>query len=397
MYTAFDMVPSPKGASTHITYFIRGLVDAGFDVTLITAGDPSLPDCEIYYGAKLLRVPWVGDPHFLRRAVDFGAFVLDHVTNQPTYDIVHVRSIWGGFPLIQVKQHHQFKLLYEVNGLPSIEMKYHYAALVETAVSDKLKEQEMATLHAADAIITPSQVTAAYIASLRIPPKKITVIPNGFDEERFKVKTPVGQSVETAVTASPAALPLILYVGTLADWQGLDVLLHALALVVTQQPCQLRIVGQGRKRQRKMLAKQARKLGIDAYVTLETAVPHAHIPTIIAQADICVAPLGYNDRNVVQGCCPIKILEYMACGKPIIAANLPVVRELVCPDMEALLFTPDDPAALAQAILTLLTEQSLAQTLGQNAAHRAWREFTWSLAQSRLISVYQAICNMNES
>ncbi|PVE33236.1 hypothetical protein DC030_15115, partial [Enterococcus faecalis] len=97
--------------------FARGLVEAGLDVTLITAGDPSLPDQESYYGATLLRAPWGDDAHFLRRAVAFGRFVLAHVAAQPAYELVHVRSIWGGFPLAQVKRQYGFKLLYEVNGL----------------------------------------------------------------------------------------------------------------------------------------------------------------------------------------------------------------------------------------------------------------------------------------
>ncbi|MBE2200222.1 MAG: glycosyltransferase family 4 protein [Anaerolinea sp.] len=382
LYTAFDLVPSPKGASTHITYFVRGLVEAGLDVTLITAGDPSLPDQESYYGATLLRAPWGDDPHFLRRAVAFGRFVLAHIAAQPAYDLVHVRSIWSGFPLTQVKRPYGFKLLYEVNGLPSIEMKYHYPALSETAVIAKLQEQESATLHAADAIITPSQVTAAYLTSLRIPAAKITVIPNGFDTEQFT------DDIRQASSVNRQA-PIVLYVGTLADWQGLDVLLHALALVVAQQPCTLHIVGRGRKRQQKRLRKLAQKLGVEEHVTVATAVPHSHIPAIIAQADVCVAPLSYNDRNVVQGCCPIKILEYMAAGKPIVAANLPVARELVCADREALLFTPDDPEHLAQQLRTLLNDPHLARCLGEQAANRARREFTWSLAQSRLLAVYQ--------
>jgi glycosyltransferase involved in cell wall biosynthesis len=59
---------------------------------------------------------------------------------------------------------------------------------------------------------------------------------------------------------------------------------------------------------------------------------------------VCVAPLALNDRNVTQGCCPIKVIEYMSCARPIVAANLPVVRELVREDIDALLFAPDDAA-----------------------------------------------------
>src|SRR5512137_2565085 len=97
LYTAFDVVPSPKGASTHITYFTRGLVEAGYEVTLITAGSPALPEREIYAGATMLRAPSGDDPNFLKRALAFGDFVLAHVTAAAPYAAVHFRSVWSGF------------------------------------------------------------------------------------------------------------------------------------------------------------------------------------------------------------------------------------------------------------------------------------------------------------
>ena len=391
LYAAFDLIPSPKGASTHITYFVRGLVDAGYDVTLVTAGDPSLPERDTYYGATLLRVPWGNDPNFLQRALLFGDYVLQHIGSTPAYDVVHVRSIWAGFPLAQVKPQHNFKLLYEVNGLPSIEMKYHYPAKTNTVVLDKFKERELATLHTADAIITISHVTAAYITSLGVAAHKMAIIPNGFDPALFGGGAEEQGSRQEAQESLIPQSPNLLYVGTLAEWQGLDTLIQAVPLIVAERPVQLRIVGRGRKRQLKALRKRAQKLAVAEHVAVEAAVKHKHIPAIIHSADICLAPLSYNDRNVTQGCCPLKIIEYMACSKPIVAANLPVVRELVCEGTEALLFEPDNPEDLARQVLKLLANDLLATEIGRNAAKRAHRHFTWPIAQKHLLSVYHSL------
>ena len=396
LYSAFDLVPSPKGASTHITYFVRGLVQAGFDVTLITAGDPALPEQDDYHGASLFRARTGNDLNFLKRAMAFGEYTLHHVQQADPFQLAHFRSIWSGFPLAQAKHRFPHKLLYEVNGLPSIEMKYHYPALAGQPVLDKLKEQEIATLHLADAVICPSAVTAAYIASLGVPVEKVTIIPNGIDTTLFQ---PNGKTPDTALTATPSAfpafvpapLPTLLYIGTLADWQGLETLISALPGVLEQQAVRLRVVGLGRKRQRKLLQKRALKMGLEPFISIEPAVPHTHIPALIAQADVCIAPLSYNDRNVTQGCCPLKVLEYMGCGKAIVASNLPVVRELVQDGHEALLFAPDNPDDLARKILTALNDSALAAQLGVNAHARAYREFTWQAAQARLLAVYQAL------
>ena len=394
LYTAFDVVPSPKGASTHITYFVRGLIEAGYDLTLITAGDSTLPERDTYCGAVLLRASAGDEPNFLKRALTFGDYVLGHIAEARPYAVVHVRSIWSGFPLAQARERFGYKLLYEVNGLPSIEMKYHYPALSGAAVLDKIREQEIATLHLADAIICPSNVTAAYITSLGIPPHKITVIPNGIDPCLFRPDSEERENSPVLDAGRRADdLPTILYIGTLADWQGLETLIAAMPLVLARHPARLRLIGRGRKRQRKILQKRVRKLGLDGYVTVESTVSHEQMPAIIAQADVCVAPLGYNDRNVTQGCCPLKILEYMACGRPVVASNLPVVRELACAGTEALLFNPDDPVDMAQNILAVLDDPTLAAHLGAKAAARVHRDFTWPAAQAHLLQVYQSLLN----
>lgn len=379
LYTAFDVVPSPKGASTHITYFVKGLVEAGYEVQLITAGDPTLPAEDTYHGARLKRVI-SAETNFLRRAMSFSEAVTGHLADGHGYAVAHFRSIWSGYPLVQAREQHGYRTLFEVNGLPSIELKYHYPALRGAPVLNKIRHQEVATLHLADYIVCPSRVTREYITSLGIPSERVTVIPNGVNTALF-----------SPCPAPPDEVPLLLYIGTLAGWQGLDTLLEAIPLVLAERPARLKIVGKGRKEQRKALQKRIRKMGLSEWVSLEGSASHDTIPQIINQAHLCLAPLAFNDRNVTQGCCPIKVLEYLACGKPLVAANLPVVRELVCDGQEALLFTPDDPADLARCILTLLNDPSLAGRLAEAGCRRVHREFTWEIAQQKLLGVYERL------
>src|SRR5919107_1523920 len=94
LYTAFDIVPSPKGASTHILHNIRGLVNSQFDVHLLTPNDG-----------------------------------------------VHYRNIWDGLAVARNKKRFGYKTLFEVNGLPSIELKYHYPG-IDLNLLAKIKEQE---------------------------------------------------------------------------------------------------------------------------------------------------------------------------------------------------------------------------------------------------------------
>ena len=137
-----------------------------------------------------------------------------------------------------------------------------------------------------------------------------------------------------------------------------------------------------------MLSKQIRKLGVEGSVTVQPAIPHHEIPALIAESDICVAPLGLNDRNVTQGACPIKVLEYMAAGRPLLASNMPIVRELVREDVDALLFSPNDPNDLARQALILLNDFELSKHLAQSASKHALTKFTWHESQKKLLKVY---------
>lgn len=383
LYTAFDIVPSPKGASTHILHNLRGLVNGNFDVHLITPSDGLLPPEDTIEGARVTRISQDLSQNFLARAVHFGKSVLAHLALNPGYEIVHFRNIWDGFHITHNKRNFGYKTLFEVNGLPSIELKYHYPGM-DADLLAKIKEQELAALHLSDAIICPSNVTRDYIASLGLDRKLVTVIPNGVSPSDFPV---------TPLPVRDGREPVLLYIGTLADWQGLDIVIKALPKILEAQPVKLKIIGRGRSRQRKMLAKQIRKLGLEEHVLIQPAVPHHEIPELVSQADVCVAPLGLNDRNVTQGACPIKVLEYMAAGRPLLASNMPIVRELVREDVDGLLFSPNDPDDLARQAILLLSDLDLSKRLAESAAAHVREKFTWHDSQKKLVKVYEKIVN----
>ena len=381
LYTAFDIVPSPKGASTHILHNIRGLVNGQFDVQLLTPNDGLLPNVDMVEGARVARIPQDLTQNFLARATHFGKAVINHIALHHDYEVIHYRSIWDGLFIAQNKKHFGYKTIFEVNGLPSIELKYHYPG-VDSGLLAKIKEQEMATLHLSDAVVCPSNVTREYIASLGLSRKLVTVIPNGVSPSDFS---------PSPLPSREGRIPTLLYIGTLADWQGLEVVINALPKILEHRDIRLEIVGRGRSRQRKVLSKHIRKLGLEGSVIVQPAVPHHGIPALIADADICVAPLGLNDRNVTQGACPIKVLEYMAAGRPLIASNMPIVRELVREGVDALLFSPNDPDDLAQQVLTLLNDLGMSKRLADSASERALTKFTWHESQKKLIKVYEKL------
>ncbi|HSB60503.1 MAG TPA: glycosyltransferase family 4 protein, partial [Vicinamibacteria bacterium] len=293
------------------------------------------------------------------------------------FDVAHYRSLWGGLPLLLTGCAR--RTVFEANSLSSVELPFHYPALRGSPTMEKIRRLELAVLRRSDAVVCVSRVSRAYLASLGAEAGRIEVIPNGVDTRAF---------APTPLPPRAGRVPLALYVGTLADWQGLGPLVEAMPRVLAERPLRLRLVGRGRSRQRKDLERRVRRLGLEAHVEVAPAVPHREVPALVAAADLCLAPLAYDERNVVQGCCPLKVLEYMACGRPVVASNLPVVRELVREDRDALLVPPDAPDALARAILRILGDERLARRLAGHGARRARARFTWKRAQKRLLKLY---------
>ena len=81
----------------------------------------------------------------------------------------------------------------------------------------------------------------------------------------------------------------------------------------------------------------------------------------------------------------------MAAGRPLLASNMPIVRELVREDLDALLFSPNDPDDLARQSLTLFNDFELSKRLAQSASQSALSKFTWHEAQKKLGKVYEEL------
>ncbi len=382
LYSAFDVVPSPKGASTHVAHFVSGLTGAGHEVTLVTPRAPGTTDEEQFHGARHLRVGTAGGGNFLARALEFGEAVAAIAERDGPFDVVHYRSLWSGLPLVLARDRRRWRTVFEVNSLSAVELPFHYPRLRGTATLARVAALERITLAESDAIVCVSRVTRGYLARLGVAAERIHVIPNGVDPGTFAAPP---------LAPLDGRVPVALYLGTLADWQGLSALVEAMPRVLARRPLRLRIVGRGRSRQRKDVARRIRRLGVEDDVALEPAVPHDEVPALVAAADVAVAPLAYDERNVVQGCCPLKLLEYMACGRPIVASDLPVVRELVRDERDALLVPAGAPEALADALLRLLGDEPLRQRLGAQAARRARERFTWRRAQDHLLKTYDGL------
>lgn len=195
-------------------------------------------------------------------------------------------------------------------------------------------------------------------------------------------------------TAVPATTPVgddgraidIVYAGKLAKRKGVEVLIDALRLLPGRTA---RIAG-GAPAQVDELRRRVAALGLENRVVVEGLVPHAEIAGLLRRARVAVCPLPAHDVIAEQFTSPLKVLEAMANGAPVVASDLPTVREIVEHGRTGLLVPPDDASALARGIDELLRDRSAATEL----AHAAFVEvssYSWENRAARLLAFLEGV------
>lgn len=378
LYAALDRFPSPKGAGTHIGRMAEALFQHQGGGLLYVLGDGDLPAWQLEGDVEIVRHPGQED-NYLLRALGFRrrlARLLE--IHGAGLRLSHFRDPFAGVPILR-RPGRRDRTVYEVNGLPSIELPQRFPDLPEETLR-KLRAEEELCLREADLLITPSHVMRENLLRLGAPAEKLEVVENGAD-------------LLDEAPPRPADAPgaYLLYFGALQGWQGVEVLLAALSRLRERADLHLVICSASHERQARPLLRQAARLGLTERVHLRYRLSQAELRPWLAHAAVSVAPLTECERNLTQGCCPLKILESMAAGVPVVASDLPAVRELISDGETGLLARPDRPAELARAIAQVLEDPAASRRRAAAARARIAAGLTWGHATAKLRALYDRL------
>ncbi len=216
--------------------------------------------------------------------------------------------------------------------------------------------------------------SSAFLAPYR---DRCMVIPFGVDIDSFALR--VGEVDKVQDLRRRHGERIILFLGVLRYYKGLDVLIRAMARVTGR----LLIAGQGP--QRTSLETLARELSLTDRVSFLDEVSESERRQLLHACDVFVLPS--IDRSEAFG---IAQLEAMACGKPVVSSDLPTGVRLVNQDgVTGRLFPPGDPDALAEALNQLLEDDALRAGLGKAARLRVEEEFTAERMITRTLDLYE--------
>lgn len=178
---------------------------------------------------------------------------------------------------------------------------------------------------------------------------------------------------------------LVLYLGQLHGGQYVEFFIKTASRLINdyQKDLSFMIVGDGY--QAGELKKIARNLNLDGKLIFSGAVSHELVPEYIAAADICVACFEENEVTLCKS--PLKIVEYLASGKAIVASNVGEVPNML--GSAGILTEPGNIDSLANGILRVVEDSSLKDNLGKLARRRAEEKYNWAVTVGNLLSAYK--------
>jgi glycosyltransferase involved in cell wall biosynthesis len=259
----------------------------------------------------------------------------------------------------------------EVNAPLIDEQRVHRDLVDEAAARTALTAQ----VTAAERTACVSEPVARWVErAVPVPPGRVVVAPNGVNPERIR------PCADASAQGPDTAPPVIVFVGTLKPWHGVEHLLRARAAATGDW--RLRIVGDGP--QREPLEALAAELGVD--VAFTGAVAPADIPALLADCAVAVAPYPATEDAADQYFSPLKLYEYAAAALPVVASRVGQVPSAVEDGVDGLLVEPSDPAALARAVDALVADPARRRAMGRAARRTAVEQRSWTAVLDRVLA-----------
>ena len=214
--------------------------------------------------------------------------------------------------------------------------------------------------------------------SIGISRQKILVTHNGVDLDFFRKQGETDKNT-LCQPLNTDSKPTIVYAGQLTENRGVHTLVQAAALL---PKVNIKIVG-GEPNDIERLRLLAKEIKVDNISFVGHVLPNK-VPEYLHSADALILPMSGENAHTSYHASPSKLFEYMATGVPIIASDLPSIREVLTNEESAILVRPDDSHALAAGINRVLSNKSLANRIGSQS-ETASRSYTWERRVKRVL------------
>lgn len=372
VYVTNGRIPTEKAYGLQTVSMCQAFVQLGLEVTLIVPRRHNIISQDLFSYYNLERsfaVKYMAIIDAIGRGRRFGFFLtrlsyalvllfLADLRRRPDV-VIFTRDLISAV-LLKLRGHSVF---YDMHGFPYKWLWFWKKACLKM-----------------DGIVCTNQWKMGQCRAIfGISSKKLLLARNGYDAHLFAA--PLAKTTARKQLGLPQGKQLVVYTGHLYDWKGVDTLAQAAALL----PEILFLFVGGSASDVQMFRQRYARA---ANIIVLGQKPHQDIPRHLQVADVLALPNSARSANPRfsiysrYDTSPLKLFEYMSAKRPVVASNLPSISEILN-ENNALLVEPDNPAALADGIKTVLANPHLAEKIRE----QAWRdvqEYSWE-KRARLI------------
>ncbi|MFC7862036.1 glycosyltransferase [Arthrobacter koreensis] len=403
LYTLHNALPyHSAGYATRTHGLLSGLNRSGFDVEGVTRlgypfdmpGKADLGPIEsshlvdgVTY-SHLSTQPGLEMKKPLFDYVQRYAAALEAFASQRKPAILHAASNhWNGLATVTAANRLGIPSVYEVRGLWEVTRGSRNPEWVDSGMYRMISRMEADAAKGATSVLTITRALKDELVRRGVDESKITVVPNGVDTNRFR---PLNRDNALAEQLGVQNKTVIGYVGSILDYEGLELLLEAAqAMKSTRKDFHVLIVGDGAELD--SFKHFAAKMELGNVVTFTGRVPHADVERYYSIIDI--APFPRLPLAVCEMVSPLKPFEAMAMGKAVVASDVAALAEIVIDEATGLLHKKGDAGDLQRALEKLLDDSMLRKSLGERALDWVRVERDWNTLSSRVTKVYEALAD----
>ncbi len=312
---------------------------------------------------------------------------LEQVARQIKPDVLHAHSpVLNAIPALRVGKKLGIPVVYEIRAFWEDAAVDHGTSKEWGLRYRATRALETYAIKHVDAVTTICEGLRGDIVARGIPESKVTVIPNAVDIEKFTVG---GEpDVELQAKLGLAGKTVLGFIGSFYAYEGLNVLLDALPIMLRSTP-EIRLLLTGGGFQEQALRDQAQRLGVADKVIFTGRVPNSEVTRYYDLVDVLVYPrLSMRLTELVT---PLKPLEAMAQGRLVAASDVGGHRELIQPGATGVLFKAGDAADLARVVLDLAANAQRWPAIKAAGRRYVETERNWANSVGRYRNIYPAL------
>jgi glycogen(starch) synthase len=389
-------LPLHSGYTFRTRAILKAQQAAGLDVRAITglrhtgANQIAGPSVEEIDGLTFHRTPGTASgPAGMREWREIGrlAAAIEVLVKEWRPDVIHAHSpALCGIAAERVASRHGIKLVYEIRAFWEDAAVENGAGRAGSLKYRLTRELENGAVAGADAVVTICRGLRDDLVARGYPGEKISIVPNGVDLTLFGAAPKRSAALAKQLTLWKG--PVIGFIGSFYDYEGLDVLIAAMPALLERVP-QARLLLVGGGPMEPQLKAQAEASPAASAIRFVGRVPHAEVERYYALADVLAYPRKAS--RLTELVTPLKPLEAMAQDKLVAASAVGGHCELIVDGKTGTLFAPDDPQACADALAGLLAASKRWDAMRKAARRHVAQNHDWARNVQRYLAVYQAL------